>query len=109
MPLTCDFWSGRLDSNQRPHGPEPCALPNCATSRWCHMLPLREAHPGAYVRPSANSHRPSVDFTQTGRVALFRAKTISFSGQFPVELPVKPVRKENMQAVYLHLLGTANR
>ena len=27
------LWSGRLDSNQRPHGPEPCALPNCATSR----------------------------------------------------------------------------
>ncbi len=46
---------------------------------------------------------------QTGRVALFRAKTIGFSGQFPVKLPVKPVRKENMQAVYLHLLGTANR
>jgi hypothetical protein len=26
-------WSGRLDSNQRPYGPEPYALPNCATPR----------------------------------------------------------------------------
>jgi hypothetical protein len=25
--------SGRADSNCRPHGPEPCALPNCATPR----------------------------------------------------------------------------
>lgn len=25
--------SGRLDSNQRPHGPQPCALPDCATPR----------------------------------------------------------------------------
>src|SRR5580692_9313784 len=26
-------WSGRLDSNQRPHAPQACALPDCATSR----------------------------------------------------------------------------
>src|SRR5437868_198112 len=26
-------WSGRLDSNQRPHAPQACALPGCATSR----------------------------------------------------------------------------
>jgi hypothetical protein len=28
-----DNWSGRLDLNQRLHGPEPCALPGCATPR----------------------------------------------------------------------------
>ena len=28
-----NLWSGRLDLNQRPLGPEPSALPNCATSR----------------------------------------------------------------------------
>src|SRR5690606_22982012 len=27
------FSSGRRDSNSRPHDPEPCALPNCATPR----------------------------------------------------------------------------
>src|ERR1043165_2673074 len=27
------IWSGRLDSNQRPHAPQACALPGCATSR----------------------------------------------------------------------------
>ena len=26
-------WSGREDSNLRPYGPEPYALPNCATPR----------------------------------------------------------------------------
>ena len=30
---TKEGWSGRLDSNQRPYGPEPYALPNCATPR----------------------------------------------------------------------------
>jgi hypothetical protein len=28
-----DFWSGREDLNLRLHGPEPCALPSCATPR----------------------------------------------------------------------------
>src|SRR5262245_42095029 len=27
------FWSGRRDSNSRPHAPQACALPGCATSR----------------------------------------------------------------------------
>ena len=26
-------WSGRRDSNSRPHAPQACALPGCATSR----------------------------------------------------------------------------
>ena len=26
-------WSGLRDSNPRPHGPKPCALPNCAKPR----------------------------------------------------------------------------
>src|SRR5712691_8205356 len=26
-------WSGRLDLNQRPHDPQSCALPGCATPR----------------------------------------------------------------------------
>ena len=30
-------WSERLDSNQRPHGPQPCALPDCATLRMSHF------------------------------------------------------------------------
>ncbi len=31
------LWSERLDSNQRPHGPQPCALPDCATLRLTHF------------------------------------------------------------------------
>jgi hypothetical protein len=27
------LWSGRRDSNSRPHAPQACALPGCATSR----------------------------------------------------------------------------
>src|SRR5690349_13714797 len=33
------FWSGRLDSNQRPHAPQACALPGCATSRHIFSMP----------------------------------------------------------------------
>src|SRR5450755_2296456 len=32
-------WSGREDSNLRPHGPEPCALPGCATPRGTPTIP----------------------------------------------------------------------
>src|ERR1035437_9829174 len=31
--IHCCRWSGRQDSNLRPHGPKPCALPGCATPR----------------------------------------------------------------------------
>ena len=30
-------WSGRQDSNLRPSGPKPDALPDCATPRWSHL------------------------------------------------------------------------
>ena len=31
----CFYWSGGLDSNQRPLDPQSSALPNCATTRAC--------------------------------------------------------------------------
>ena len=31
-------WSGRLDLNQRPHAPQACALPGCATSRQTNNI-----------------------------------------------------------------------
>src|SRR5580698_3112159 len=34
-------WSGRLDLNQRPHAPQACALPGCATSRPGFPMPRR--------------------------------------------------------------------
>ena len=33
------FWSERLDSNQRPPGPKPGALPSCATLRYGSRRP----------------------------------------------------------------------
>ncbi len=32
--ITEGYWSGRGDLNPRPHAPEACALPGCATSRF---------------------------------------------------------------------------
>lgn len=32
------LWSGRLDSNQRPHGPKPCALPTVLRPVVCIIL-----------------------------------------------------------------------
>src|SRR5258708_7029126 len=34
-------WSGREDSNLRPPGPEPEALPDCATPRMCAAVRCR--------------------------------------------------------------------
>ncbi len=31
--MAAGLWSGRPDLNRRPHRPERCALPSCATSR----------------------------------------------------------------------------
>ena len=36
------IWSGRLDSNQRPHAPQACALPGCATSRNLFQVCLQK-------------------------------------------------------------------
>src|SRR6185503_6442425 len=35
-----DFWSGREDSNLRPLGPKPSALPGCATPRFARKKTL---------------------------------------------------------------------
>ena len=39
-----DFWSGRRDSNPRPSGPKPDALPGCATPRLCRRLSHAHRH-----------------------------------------------------------------
>lgn len=38
-------WSGLRGSNPRPHGPKPCALPNCAKPRY-----IRKTTPNYYIR-----------------------------------------------------------
>ena len=47
MPLIFKFperkWSGREDSNLRPHRPERCALPDCATPRTLGFLRFFES------------------------------------------------------------------
>src|SRR5690606_21805382 len=42
-------WSGREDSNLRPFGPEPNALPDCATPRVVGRGEIYE--PGTVVKP----------------------------------------------------------
>lgn len=37
MSKTHRNWSGWEDSNSRPHGPKPRALPNCATPRYDYL------------------------------------------------------------------------
>ncbi len=41
------IWSAREDSNLRPTGPKPVALPSCATRRWGRilLLPLGSVNP----------------------------------------------------------------
>jgi hypothetical protein len=46
-------WSGRLDLNQRPHAPQACALPGCATSRpretTTKQQPRNDSHEAATI------------------------------------------------------------
>src|SRR5712691_2591877 len=52
-------WSGARDLNPRPHGPEPCALPNCAS-------PRRESDSiGALLQTlTAGAPNPAIDPTR---------------------------------------------
>ena len=66
-------WSGWQGSNLRPHGPQPCALPNCATSRWFHYstrvcffarretrnISFRKVFVAIYRAPADNKKRSS--------------------------------------------------
>src|SRR5204863_7906813 len=50
--------SGREDLNLRPHGPEPCALPDCATPRDAVLLDVsREKRGGAAWSPGEAKSR----------------------------------------------------
>src|SRR6185369_12404961 len=59
-------WSGREDLNLRLHGPEPCALPGCATPRVPLPLYQRSYLPGILAdelderaaAPRGRRHRP---------------------------------------------------
>src|SRR5207247_8431222 len=59
----CPIKSGRLDSNQRPHGPEPCALAKLSYAPWfvyrnCHPEIVNGSDPkcpGAVIRPILSS------------------------------------------------------
>ena len=44
-PLAGRLRSGRQDLNLRPPGPQPGALPDCATPRGCHASGRRESNP----------------------------------------------------------------
>ncbi len=58
-------WSGREDLNLRLHGPEPCALPGCATPRDAVLLDVsREKRGGAAWSPGGRKSRHHMDLTR---------------------------------------------
>src|SRR5438552_5181489 len=76
VPPAVTTWSGREDLNLRLHGPEPCALPGCATPRrptYCtsplpRVLP-HQAHELALAVRCARHHAADV-FHDGERLAL---------------------------------------
>jgi hypothetical protein len=52
-------WSGARDLNPGPHGPEPCALPNCASPRRGDSIRPR-SRLGFRSSPASPSHPPLV-------------------------------------------------
>jgi hypothetical protein len=51
--------SGRLDLNQRPFGPQPNALPDCATPRGPRVYANCPSPPGAQIRERATGIEPA--------------------------------------------------
>src|SRR2546428_4510382 len=53
-------WSGREDLNLRLHGPEPCALPGCATPRRDRLIVHKPGHVSHAYFPTSltNLHSP---------------------------------------------------
>ena len=49
------IWSAREDSNLRPTGPKPVALPSCATRRWGRILLLPHGSVNPFSVKSARS------------------------------------------------------
>src|ERR1041385_8024693 len=45
-------WSGRRDSNSRPHAPQACALPGCATSRLPELVSCQRTNVKRLLRAS---------------------------------------------------------
>src|SRR5437870_316063 len=48
-------WSGARDSNPGPHGPEPCALPDCASPRRTRDRILTAPTPPSPPGPGCNA------------------------------------------------------
>src|SRR5437773_2521569 len=55
-PGDSEGWSGREDLNLRLHGPEPCALPGCATPRVVGIVQAYASH--AYLPTSLTKVHP---------------------------------------------------
>src|SRR4030042_5846270 len=65
-------WSGRKDLNLRLHGPEPCALPDCATPRLKNNknhMPLKSSI--CLNKPFRSSIYHQEYYTMTPRVLTF--------------------------------------
>ena len=68
-------WSERLDSNQRPHGPQPCALPDCATLRKLHF----KCYASDSQAPSPLLSFPK-DWQEIVLVSFFPPKQVHYNG-----------------------------
>ena len=78
-------WSGREDLNLRPHRPERCALPSCATPR--PRVPVEQgsgmiAHDGAKWQPRLRNHPDPPDVGHSA----------SPSRPDPEEITMRPIR-----------------
>src|SRR6266852_8592854 len=90
-------WSGRRDLNSRPHAPQACALPGCATSRPVRRprrneglkslfflggalteLKLRPLH--AYPKPSLRFKAITAVRAASRKRAAYRANPAAFCG-----------------------------
>src|SRR5262249_46326455 len=86
---TIEKWSGREDLNLRPHAPQACALPGCATSRRranlasaiqnCQDVPELELHLIELFGRRAGGR--GLGFRGAGRLLEHNSRVVLFGGK----------------------------
>ncbi len=95
-------WSGRLDLNQRPHAPQACALPGCATSRPDRRhIALQWAAKERITRVREGSRRRAV--LHGDRAGIFDARVTQerASRELPQRAPLRGVASPRAPAAPL--------
>ena len=91
---TDEKWSEWRDSNSRPSGPKPDALPGCATLRQPVFTPTQEENSTLNLLAFAKKSQPGLNSDCLELASILLAKSVnclfSTPAILPVRLPIQP-------------------